>query len=127
MVLKKTVHFEGSKGTADLRCLFDSGATYSRMRPDCASKLEEARPLPRALNVETASEGAFIRVESRVGLDFYLDNLRLTDEFMVVPSLSEEAIIGATTMQKWKIKLDFEREEVITDPRAARFILKRLC
>ena len=43
---------------------------------------------------------------------------------MVVPGLSEEAIIGATTMQKWRIKLDFEHDEIITDARANRLILK---
>ncbi|HEY0548725.1 MAG TPA: hypothetical protein VGF13_03930, partial [Verrucomicrobiae bacterium] len=59
-----------------------------------------------------------------VRLEFYLNDLRLTDEFLVVPNLSEEVIIGATTMQKWKIKLDFEHEQIITDPRAARLILK---
>jgi len=124
MILTKTMHFEGSKGTAELTALFDSGATYSCIRPDLVPGLEEARPLPKPLNVETASEGNFIRIDSRATLDFYLNDLRLTDEFMVVPDLSEEVIIGATTMQKWKIKLDFEHEQIITDPRAARLILK---
>jgi hypothetical protein len=42
---------------------------------------------------------------------------------MVVPGLSEQAIIGATTMQKWKIKLDFEHDQVTVDPRAAKLKL----
>jgi len=28
-------------------------------------------------------------------------------------------IIGASTMQKWRFKLDFEREEIIIDPRVS--------
>jgi hypothetical protein len=124
MILTKTMHFEGSKGTAELTALFDSGATYSCIRPDLVPQLEEGRPLPRPLNVETANAGHYLRIEQVVRLEFYLNDLRLTDEFMVVPGLSEEVIIGATTMQKWKIKLDFEHEQIITDPRAARLILK---
>ena len=124
MILTKTMHFEGSKGVAELTALFDSGATYSCIRPDLVPALEEARPLPRVMNVETASTGHYLRIEQVVRLEFYLNDLRLTDEFLVVPNLSEEVIIGATTMQKWKIKLDFEHEAIVTDPRAARMILK---
>lgn len=39
---------------------------------------------------------------------------------MVLPGLFEALIIGAATMKKWRIKLDFEKEEVIIDPRVAR-------
>jgi hypothetical protein len=120
MILERKLAFEGSQGRAELLALFDSGATYSCIRPDFATAIARLEPLPRPLDVETASAGHIIRITDRVSLDFYLDNLRLTDEFLVVPGLSEEAIIGATTMQKWKIKLDFEQDKVITDPRAAR-------
>ena len=50
----------------------------------------------------------------------------MSDEFMVVPNLSEDAIIVATTMQKWRIKLDFEHNTVIIDPKIAKAILKQL-
>ena len=32
--------------------------------------------------------------------------------FLVVPNLSEEAITGAATLQKWRIKLNFEDDIV---------------
>lgn len=51
------------------------------------------------------------------------DETLLSDEFLVVPNLSEEAIIGAATLQKWKIKLDFEHDQVIVDPRVGRLQL----
>jgi hypothetical protein len=47
----------------------------------------------------------------------------LSDEFLVVPGLSEEAIIGATTMQKWRIKLDFGHDQLFVDPRVAKLQL----
>lgn len=45
---------------------------------------------------------------------------------MVVPDLSEDAIIGVNTMQKWRIKLDFEHDSVIIDPTVSKLILKEL-
>ena len=35
-----------------------------------------------------------------------------SDEFFVFEECSEEVIIGATTQQKWGIKLHFAREEI---------------
>jgi hypothetical protein len=45
---------------------------------------------------------------------------------MIVPDLSEECIIGVNTMQKWRIKLDFEHDSVIIDPKVAKIMLKSL-
>ena len=50
----------------------------------------------------------------------------MSDEFMVVPDLSEEAIIGVNTMQKWRIKLDFEHDRIIVDPKVVQLILNEL-
>lgn len=45
---------------------------------------------------------------------------RFTDDFMVLDTLSEDLIIGATTMQKWNMKLDFENETVVYDKKMHR-------
>ena len=124
MVFVRPLEFRGDTGAAELNALFDSGSTYSCLNPEVAARLGTVELLPEPLDVNTAFKGRFIRFEKRISLDFYLNDLRLTDEFMVVPGLSEEAIIGATTMQKWRIKLDFEHDEIITDARANRLILK---
>jgi len=123
MIIERTLEFRGSKGRANLMALFDSGATYSCVNANDVDGLANREPLPDPLDVETASDGNFIRIVDRVGLYFYIDGLRMTDEFMVVPNLSESVIIGATTMQKWKIKLDFEHDTIILDPRVAKLKL----
>ena len=123
MIIERTLEFRGSKGRANLMALFDSGATYSCVNASDVDGLANREPLPDPIDVETASDGNFIRIVHRVGLDFYLDGLRMTDEFMVVPNLSESVIIGATTIQKWKIKLDFEHDTIILDPRVAKLKL----
>ncbi len=79
--------------------------------------------LGRTRLVDTASEGHYIEVTEAVRLDFYIDDILLSDEFLVIPGLSEEAIIGAATMQKWRIKLDFEHDVAIVDPKVAKMQL----
>lgn len=71
----------------------------------------------------TASEHHYIEISQAVRLDFYINDVLLSDEFLVVPGLSEEAIIGAATLQKWRIKLDFEHDTVIVDPKVAKLQL----
>ena len=44
---------------------------------------------------------------------------------MVTPGLSEDAIIGANTLQKWRIKLDFEHDTIIVDPKVLKAMLKK--
>ena len=79
--------------------------------------------LGRIRKLATASEGHFIEISERVTLDFYIHDILLSDEFLVVPNLSEEAIIGDATLQKWRIKLNFEDDKVEVDPKVAKLQL----
>ena len=107
-VIKLPILFVGSLGETRLYSLFDSGANLSCINPDFLDQLEIPVKLGRKRNV-----------------DFYLEEVLLSDEFLVVPGLSEEAIIGAATMQKWRIKLDFEHDSVHVDPKVAKLQLKK--
>lgn len=121
-VIKLPLLYAGSKGEKTLYTLFDSGANLSCIHPDFTS-IALLENLGRVRLISTASEGHFIEVKDRVVLDFYLDDVLLSDEFLVVPGLSEEVIIGAATMQKWRIKLDFEHDKAIVDPKVAKMQL----
>jgi hypothetical protein len=120
------MRFEGSKGEKTLYSLFDSGATYSCISEESIEDLEELIKLHTPLRLATASTATFMEITHRTTLDFYHEEVRLSDEFLVVPGLSEEVIIGAATMQKWRLKLDFENDKVIVDPRVAKLILINL-
>jgi predicted aspartyl protease len=124
-IIKQPLRFEGSKGESNLYSLFDSGATLSCIRPDLAGALGVSEPLRTNYVVETAN-GEKISIGATIRLDFYLNDTRLSDEFLIVPDLSEEAIIGAATMQKWRIKLDFEHDVAIVNPQVSKLILKDL-
>jgi len=38
--------------------------------------------------------------------------------FVVVEELSEELVIGSDRMQRWEIKLDLEKEDILIDKKA---------
>ncbi len=122
-VIKLPLLFAGSKGEKNLYTLFDSGANLSCINPDYVEGLELPVSLGRTRLISTASEGHFIEIKERIIVDFYLHDVLLSDEFLLVPGLSEEAIIGAATMQKWRIKLNFEHDTVEVDPKVAKMQL----
>jgi len=122
-VIEQEIELEGSKGSKKVLALFDSGATYSHIKPDVAEKLEIVTPLPQPMEFEMAEQGAKIIADKRVTLNFWIDGYRFSDEFMILPNLAEEVIIGAKTMQAWRMKLDFETEKVIFDHKVTRLRL----
>jgi len=122
-VIQKLIRLAGSKGSREEVVTFDSGSTYSCIRPELAEKLATIEPLPEPMDFGTAKEGETLTATERVSLNFYLDGYRFSDEFMLIPGLSEPAIIGAATLQKWRLKLDFEAGKVIIDPRVTHLRL----
>jgi predicted aspartyl protease len=122
-VLKFPLLYAGSQGEKNLYTLFDSGANLSCIDEKHLEKLEKPVNLGRVRRLATASEGHFIEIKEAVRLDFYIHDVLLSDEFLVVPNLSEEAIIGAATLQKWRIKLNFEDNKVELGPKVAKLQL----
>lgn len=122
-IIKMPLRFEGSKGEKVLYALFDSGANLSCINEEFALEITELIPFKHPRRLATASDQHFIEIENAIRSDFYLNDVHLSDEFLVVPNLSEEVIIGASTMQKWRIKLDFEHDTVFVDPKVAKLQL----
>ena len=122
-IIKLPLLFAGSLGEKHLYTLYDSGANLSYIHPDHLPGLETPTHLGRTRMVGTAAEGHYIEVTHAVRLDFYMGDILLSDEFLVIPGLSEDSIIGAATMQKWRIKLDFEHDTATVDPKVAKMQL----
>jgi predicted aspartyl protease len=122
-ILKIPILFVGSKGEKNWSALFDSGADLSCIHPDCVKDLETPVHMGRIRHLSTASSGHLIEVKEAVRLDFFIDDILLSDEFLIVPGLAEEVIIGVATLQKWRMKLDFEHDRVIVNPRLRRLQL----
>ncbi len=125
-IIRLPLRFEGSKGEKVLYALFDSGANLSCINEEFAEEITELIPFLHPRRLATASEHHFIEITDAIRADFYFEDIQLSDEFLVVPQLSEEVIIGAATMQKWRIKLDFETDSVIVDPKVAKLQLIKI-
>ena len=125
-VIQKEIKLVGSKGKRSEVVLFDSGATYSCIRPDIAGGLEIVLPLPEPMEFGTAKDGEKVTAKECVRLNFYISEYRFSDEFMLIEDLSEPVIIGAKTLQAWRMKLDFENDEVIIDPRVTKLRLIKM-
>ena len=92
-VLKFPLLFVGSQGEKIIYTLFDSGVNLSWINQDYIHDIAEKQPLGRIRKLATAGEGHYIEVKDAVRLDFYINDVLLSDEFLVVPGLSEEAIL----------------------------------
>ncbi len=124
-VIINRIKLVGSKGEKKVDALYDTGASLSFISKTMASKLGHVERLPSPLSFETAKEGEEITVNEAVRLDFYIEGIRLSDEFFIADEISEDVIIGAKTMQAWRLKLDFEQDRVLVDQMVTRLMLKK--
>lgn len=122
-IIQKEISLAGSKGERRVLAVFDSGASYSCIQPELATELGLVDRLSKPLDFTTAKEGERLSATETTRLDFYINDYRFSDEFMLIPGLSEPVLIGAATLQKWRMKLDFETEEVIIDPKVTKLRL----
>jgi len=122
-ILVKPVTLRGDKGQIELDGMFDTDSTYSVIRKDIAEQLATVVPLDEPIVLRTAEQGRQLTVTHRVVLTIWLNGYRLSDEFIVVEQLSRPVLIGAATMQKWRMRLDMANEEIIVDPTATELWL----
>jgi Retroviral aspartyl protease len=123
-IIKIPIRYEGSKGETVLYTLFDSGATFSCISVAYAAELANLEKMRHPMEIATAAKDTYLRIENVIRLDFYYNDIRLSDEFLVIDNISEDVILGANTLQKWRIKLDFEHDTIIVNPKVAKAILK---
>ena len=119
----KKLRVAGDKGERRLEVLFDTGAGASFIRRDVADKIATTLELPSPKTFTLGDGVGKLRVNETAILYVYIGGVEISDNFIVSPKLSDPVIIGASTMQKWRVKLDLEDEKVIVDKRMARLLL----
>lgn len=122
-VLKFPLLFVGSKGEKIIYALFDDEAKFSCIHPGYMQDIADKQLLGRVRNIDLNNTGYKVEVKEAITLDFFINNIHLSDEFFIVPGMKEKIIIGAPTIRKWRIKLNLENNSVEVDPKLARLQL----
>ena len=122
LIIKK-LRVAGDKGERRLQVLFDSGASDSFIRQDVVDRIATRVKLPVPKTYTLADGAGRLRANETAVVHVSIAGLTISDNFIVAPRLSDEVIIGANTLQKWRIKLDLENEKIIIDKRTARRLL----
>lgn len=99
-----------------VKCLFDSGASVSCVHQHLAEKIADKYMRSHDTDFLTADGKTPMHCLGVILLSCMVDDFQIFDNFYVFPDLSEEMIIGAPTMQKYRLKLDFEHDAVIVPP-----------
>ncbi len=121
-IIKKELTISGDKGEKNIEALFDTGASASLVKKDVCEKIATVLCSPYPF-VFTLGNNSKITIKNTTTLFVDLKGYKLAHIFLVYEDLPYELIIGADFLQRWKIKLDMEKEEFIIDEEALRMIL----
>jgi hypothetical protein len=122
-LIVKPTNLTGDKGSATVQALYDTRASASFLRREIAERIATVSALPSAHRFTLGDGKDVLRVQEAVNLDITIDEVTVFFNVLVVDELGEEMIIGADMLQRWKIHLDPEQEEVYIDPRVTRLRL----
>jgi len=114
LIVKRLI-VEGDKGKKDVAALFDSGASASFIRKDIAKNVASIVKLPTTYKFMQGDGKHEIVIQHGVMINLTINDITVFQSLLVADQLSEELIVGADTMQHWKIKLDPENEVVFID------------
>jgi predicted aspartyl protease len=106
----------GDKGRSKAKTLLDSGASDSVIRKDVAEKITTFIKLPKPLKFVLGDGKSTMKSEYFSGISFILKGYTFpAQRVLIVDKLEEDLILGVDVFQRWKLKLDFEKEDVIID------------
>jgi len=113
-----SVLYIGSKSEKVLDTCFDETISLSRINGVLLDEIDLPKKLGRPRNIHLGDQD--FSAEYVVCLDFYINDILLSDEFLLVPQLVEDVVMGGATIRKWRIKLNFDDNSVYVDPKVAR-------
>jgi len=114
--IEVAVLFKGIKSETFLWAKVDEQRELSVIRKGLAERIDILIPQQRL--IQSSTDG----IDERYKLvsDFFVDGVQLSDEFLVVEHLEAEVIIGAATIRKWRMKLDYENRIVLVGHKVAQ-------
>jgi hypothetical protein len=111
----KDVDIAGDKDRMKVRALFDSGASASFLRRDIAEKVATVLKMTKVWEFTLGDNKTRLQAECLTGIDITVKDWTIFDRVLVIDQLTSDLVIGADIMQRWKIKLDLETEDILID------------
>lgn len=110
-LLTPQLPIRGNRSERIANVLIDTGASFSFVRRDVAEAVSAIIALPRPLRVELG-DGSVVELSETAILGVEVAGLNAVDNFIVMPQLLEEVVLGAGTMRKYALKLDMETSAI---------------
>jgi hypothetical protein len=111
----KPLPVRGNQGETTVQACFDSGSPNCFIRRDVSERI--ALPMTTAVpRIFRLADGqGTVEAREAAELNLTIKGVTVFWTFYVVDRLGDEMLIGVDMMQRWKIKLDLERDDVEID------------
>lgn len=119
-IIKKEVTISGFKGEERVTALFDSGSEVTIIKKEIAKKVVSILKLPTPASFTMADGSKGMETNNITVLSISINGATINYHVYVVDKLTDDFIIGVDALQRWKIKLDFDKDEVSIDPQVLR-------
>jgi len=119
----KPVQVIGDKGRITVQALFDTGASASFIRREKVQNVATISKWPKPWVFVLGDGKNTIQAQDVVNVDITLKEVTVYHSLIVVDEIGEDMIVGADMLQRWKIKLDPEREDVWIDKKVTELKL----
>ena len=117
-LIHREIEIIGDKGRARVKALFDSGASASFLRREVAEEVATVIKMPITWDFTLGDNKTHRRAEYLTNIHLTIKDWTIFDRVLVVDQLASELIIGADILQRWRIALDFEKEDILIDKKA---------
>lgn len=122
-LIVKEVEISGDQGSKRVKALFDSGASLSLIRRSAMQDVATEVKMPRPVSFQLGDGEGQLATDKWAPLLITVKGLGISDNVVVVEKLAEDLIVGAGTLQKWRVKLDLENDDVLIDPQVTELKL----
>lgn len=109
-IIEQRLKIKGDLDSKDLDVMFDSGASMSVIRKDIAKKICGINYFDKPKTMILADGKTKIKAIGTCDFITEIDGCEIDDNMRVVDNLSKDMIIGASTLQKHKIKMIFDEK-----------------
>jgi hypothetical protein len=122
-LISKQLEVIGDKQKIKVQALFDTGASASFIRKNLADQIATVVRMPSPWMFILGDGKGRVQAEHCLHVDIIIKSIRIFHQLIAVKDLGEEMIIGADILQRWRIKLNPEREDILIDKRVTELKL----